>query len=974
MRNFKFGLIFLVLVAAVALTFSLNALAQTNPAGSPKGAITSATCDQITGWTCDPDRNNTALSYMIYDGNSAIGIPHIANTQIVNSFGLCGGNYVQSFGINTPAVFKDGNTHNLNVYGINIAGTPGQDALLTNSPTPITCVTYKPDILATDVAPIVGPVIGVYNNISANFTLGYGVQKYVTALLQKADDINGTNPVDVSTGQSWIDSNFLDHRVQGFSIPLPSYTFTSTSTYYFRTCVDKSAKADVSGVVDESNENNNCTSWYAATVRAPDLVASAISKMPSIYVNAPTTLSSNVTNQGTLDISSGNPLTTLFQKADDAIGTNAADIGTSVNNNPVLLMNDFKTFNFSYTFTNVGTYYIRACADKSTAQNGGNFTELNEGNNCGAWTAVTVTNPPPTLTFTAAPSSIPTGNSSTLTWSSSNTTICNADSPSWTNSTAISGTQNVSPTVTTTYSITCTGQGGSITKTATVTVSALPVNGVCATTHYVCTSGNSVPGTDTATKYVWSCTGINGGTDSQPCNENKTQPIGDFDYSLSVGAANMQSGHLVVAKNPSPSQTVTGDVSIIKTLLSGNAEEVTLSAINLPAGISVTHILNNPSYPNINQGINYDSNIALTIDSSVQPSTYTITINGLSTSGLNRTTTFSLMVNPPAACPADKVLDANGQCVCPVGQVLNGNGICTTLYYCHDAQGGNMGPSQGNINGVVCPNSVSTFPTNDNTYWTYVSSCPQTPTACKYYCPANTNWNGTICEPIVGLPDLTSTDFVTPTSVIAGSPVQFSGIIKNIGTGPIPNGTQFVSTFQLADSYNSQTGNVSLNTVGDAAPDGLIGGQRWDNGMLSGDSQAIVAQKSWTPSVEDIGKTKYVRLCADTAKVMWDEKGDWFNRIKESNESNNCSPWTTITILDVNQPINGVCSTTHFNCSAGTNLESSDLETTSGYSWTCKGVNNGTDANCLETKTVLPPGDCPVGSPTPEMCAAKGQT
>ena len=77
----------------------------------------------------------------------------------------------------------------------------------------------------------------------------------------------------------------------------------------------------------------------------------------------------------------------------------------------------------------------------------------------------------PTLTFTAAPTAITSGQSSTLTWSATNATSCTA-SVGWTGAKAVSGTQSVTPTANTTYTLACTGAGGTVTKSATVTVTA----------------------------------------------------------------------------------------------------------------------------------------------------------------------------------------------------------------------------------------------------------------------------------------------------------------------------------------------------------------------------------------------------------------------------------------------------------------------------------------------------------------------
>ncbi|TLY42810.1 MAG: hypothetical protein E6K59_08050, partial [Nitrospirae bacterium] len=80
--------------------------------------------------------------------------------------------------------------------------------------------------------------------------------------------------------------------------------------------------------------------------------------------------------------------------------------------------------------------------------------------------------PAPTLSFSASPTSITSGQSSTLSWSSTNATSCTA-SNGWTGTKAISGTQAVTPTATTTYTLACTGSGGTATQSTTVTVSSV---------------------------------------------------------------------------------------------------------------------------------------------------------------------------------------------------------------------------------------------------------------------------------------------------------------------------------------------------------------------------------------------------------------------------------------------------------------------------------------------------------------------
>ncbi|MEO8034661.1 MAG: hypothetical protein ABI837_09530, partial [Acidobacteriota bacterium] len=81
---------------------------------------------------------------------------------------------------------------------------------------------------------------------------------------------------------------------------------------------------------------------------------------------------------------------------------------------------------------------------------------------------VSISQPAPTATFSAAPTTINSGQSSTLTWATTNATTVSIDHGLGTQ--AASGSMSVSPTATTTYALTVTGPGGTISRQATVTV------------------------------------------------------------------------------------------------------------------------------------------------------------------------------------------------------------------------------------------------------------------------------------------------------------------------------------------------------------------------------------------------------------------------------------------------------------------------------------------------------------------------
>jgi len=75
----------------------------------------------------------------------------------------------------------------------------------------------------------------------------------------------------------------------------------------------------------------------------------------------------------------------------------------------------------------------------------------------------------PSVSVSAAPTSLTAGQTATITWSATNAMACSAP---WTASTATSGSQSVKPTATTTYTMTCTGAGGTATASTTVSINS----------------------------------------------------------------------------------------------------------------------------------------------------------------------------------------------------------------------------------------------------------------------------------------------------------------------------------------------------------------------------------------------------------------------------------------------------------------------------------------------------------------------
>ncbi len=109
---------------------------------------------------------------------------------------------------------------------------------------------------------------------------------------------------------------------------------------------------------------------------------------------------------------------------------------------------------------------------------------------CGSKHNNPMSNPKPTASLSAAPTSVASGGSSTLTWSSTNATSC-AASGGWGGSKATSGTQSTGTiTMPSSYSLTCTGTGGT-SVASTVMVNIVPTATIVTSPSVIASGGTS---------------------------------------------------------------------------------------------------------------------------------------------------------------------------------------------------------------------------------------------------------------------------------------------------------------------------------------------------------------------------------------------------------------------------------------------------------------------------------------------------
>ena len=114
------------------------------PNTPPIGNHDSSSCTSSTGWTCDANDYNQALTVHFYADGPYGGGGTLVGTATANGFrqdlidaGVCGGTGSHGFNFTTPNSLKDGQPHLIYAYAINIPA--GDNPLLSSTPKTVNC-------------------------------------------------------------------------------------------------------------------------------------------------------------------------------------------------------------------------------------------------------------------------------------------------------------------------------------------------------------------------------------------------------------------------------------------------------------------------------------------------------------------------------------------------------------------------------------------------------------------------------------------------------------------------------------------------------------------------------------------------------------------------------------------------------------------------------------------------------------------
>ncbi len=168
---------------------------------------------------------------------------------------------------------------------------------------------------------------------------------------------------------------------------------------------------------------------------------------------------------------------------------------------------------------------------------------------------------------------------------------------------------------------------------------------------------------------------------------------------------------------------------------------------------------------------------------------------------------------------------------------------------------------------------------NPSVFYLYNDGVQLTSASVTPYCVAGTEWSEIECVTVVNpMPDLVASA-PTPSSATVNTALTFSSNISN--TGSASTGASFANFFQVASAAN---GGGTITSLASATTTALV----------SGATRAITSPSHTFATVG----TYSVRACADLPPQST-------GVIAESNESNNCSSWTNVTVVSSNTPPTG---------------------------------------------------------------------
>ena len=643
---------------------------------------------------------------------------------------------------------------------------------------------------------------------------------------------------------------------------------------------------------------DNCTYAFSFTATsAPDLTAGTVTPATAT-INTPITLTATISNTG--NASTGSSFSNFFEVANGSNGGGTiTDLASS--SMSVLAVGANALTTTSYTFSSVGTYSARACADKINSLGGGVIAESNENNNCGAWTNVTFTalSVPPS-------SSIQAGNSINISWT-------NVSSPSQNNelrSFVWDDYYNTYTFVNSKY----INSGGSCSTTPQANAPAsgtcsftIPSTALSGTYKFVLAPAGSGYATNITASNNFSVTAVVTPTPVMSGTLTFAPPYSSSSCVIELGQSLCTTFIGWNTLNPVGTSNVTSNYPSANTIVATGNSNSSLSVI-VPYSSRKFYLYNNGEPPlaqitatsSCETGTAWDiatgkCKLSAVMSGTLTPaSTSCVIASGANSCDVNLTATITNHESTTSTITAIGMADRiytdiySGTVSLPVPysysprtfNLLNNNkqlasSVATSNcalgtaswdgFKCVTITNGSCGTTHYSCNSGSSANNAS----NSNS-WTWTCNGSTIPG------PGGITISGTnvsCSEPKSGaLPDLTA-GIVTPITATVNTPVTLTATISN--TSNASTGSNFSNFFQV---FSGSPANTDLTPTSMSA--------------LAAGAGASTTKSYTFPSA----KTYSVRACAD--KSWYGDSGV----ITESNENNNCGPWTTVTVTSTPSP------------------------------------------------------------------------
>ena len=419
---------------------------------------------------------------------------------------------------------------------------------------------------------------------------------------------------------------------------------------------------------------------------------------------------------------------------------------------------------------------------------------------------------PPTVTISANPSSIGTGQSSVLTVSATNATsltVTGSDGTTYMLPPG-GGTQMVSPSSTTTYTATASGTGGKVTATAVVTVTTNPTPTVAITASpTTITAGTSSMLSVTATNATQvTITGTDGSTYTLSANggTQAVSPTATTTYTATATGNGKQvtaSTTVMVIPVIAPTVTITANPNSIS---SGESSVLTVSASNatqvVVTGSDGSHYTLSPTGGT--QSV-----------SPANTTTYTATATGGGGS-VSQSVTVTVQPNPPPTV----TITANPQ------SIQNGSSSILIVSATHATQVTIAGSDGSHYTLATTGGTQSVSPTATTTYTATATGAGGTQTA-------------TVTVTVTPIPAPTVTISASPSSIQSGSSSTLT-VTASYATSVTISGSDG-SHYTLSGTGGTQSVSPTATTTYTATATG--------NGGSSSASTTVTVQPVPTPTV-----------------------------------------------------------------------------------------------------------------------------